>query len=117
MAQYIDGFAFPIKRSSLEAYKKLSQGAAGIWTGHGALDYCEFVSDDLSLAGVLPFDQAVKAGQEDVVIFGWVAYSDKSSRDRINQKVAEDPAMTALIERYDTGFDPSTMAFGGFQKL
>lgn len=117
MTQYIDGFAFPIKRTRLTAYKRLSQGAADIWTGHGALDYCEYVSDDLSLAGVLPFDQAVKAKRDEVVIFGWVAFSDKKSRDRINQKVAEDPSMTALMERHETDFDPSTMAFGGFKKL
>lgn len=116
-ANYIDGFAFPMAKDQLATYKQLSEAVAQVWKKHGAMDYCEFVGDDMSLAGVLPFDQVVDVKANEVVIFGWVTFQDKAARDQANLTVPEDPEMAKLMSEYDTGFDPSRMVYAGFKKL
>lgn len=114
MADYVDGFVLPIPRDRLDAYLRLAQAAAEIWKEHGALDYREYVGDDLTLEGTRSFTEAATAAQDEVVIFGWVAFDSRESRDRVNQKVATDPRMADLMAP-DSGFDAARMAYGGFR--
>ena len=59
MAQYIDGFVLPISRDHLDEYRRLVESAAEIWKEHGALDYREYVGDDLVLEGTRSFTDLV----------------------------------------------------------
>ncbi|GLP96232.1 DUF1428 domain-containing protein [Paraferrimonas sedimenticola] len=117
MANYIDGFLLPIPKSGLADYQALVSEVADIWKGHGALDYREFVGDDSSLEGVRSFVDAANASADEVVIFGWVTFESRQARDEVNQKVASDLRMQALMSRFDTGFDPQRMAYAGFRPL
>jgi uncharacterized protein YbaA (DUF1428 family) len=47
MGKYVDGFVLPIRKESVENYRKLAQKAGEIWKEHGALEYFEAVGDDL----------------------------------------------------------------------
>lgn len=115
MADYIDGFAFPIAHDSLDAYKRLVDEVAVIWKKHGALDYREFVGDDLELEGTRPFTDALDANDGDAIVFGWVVFESREARDAANAKVAADPRMAELISASDSGFDAERMAYGGFR--
>jgi len=117
MADYIDGFVLPIPRSKLDAYRRLVQQVAVIWKEHGALDYREYVGDDLALEGTRSFTDTVGAGAHEAVIFGWVAFESREARDRANEKVASDPRMQELMSAADTGFDALRMGYGGFRSL
>ena len=70
MARYIDGFVFPVPRDRLDEYKRVAEAAVGIWKEHGALDYCEYVGDDLRLEGTRSFTDLVAATEEEAVVFG-----------------------------------------------
>lgn len=117
MPNYIDGFVFPIPRGQLDAYKQLSKAAAQIWKEHGAIDYCEFIGDDLYLEGTQSFTELVDAKENDAIIFGWVVFESRQMRDLANQKVASDPRMPELMAASNSGFDATRMAYGGFQWL
>jgi len=117
MDNYIDGFVHPIPREKLENYLRLLNQVAEIWKEHGALDYREYLGDDLSLEGTLSFPGLVSAKADDAVLFGWVTFESRDAREKINDKVATDPRMTELMTEFDTGFDPSRMAYGGFQSF
>lgn len=117
MAHYIDGFVLPIPRDRLDAYKRLVEAVADIWKEHGALDYSEYVGDDLNLEGTRSFTDLVAATEDDAIVFGWVAFDSREARDLANEKVAADPRMAELIESSNSGFDAGRMAFGGFQSL
>jgi len=117
MAQYIDGFALPISRDRLGEYKRLAETVAKIWREHGALDYREYVGDDLYLEGTRSFTDVVAAAEDETVVFGWVVFDSRESRDRANKKVAADPRMADLIHSSNSGFDAGRMAYGGFQTL
>ena len=116
MAHYIDGFVFPIPRDRLNEYKRLAQAVAEIWKEHGALDYVEYVGDDMNREGTRSFTELVVATEDETIVFGWVAFDSREARDRANEKVAADPRM-ALIDSSNSGFDAKRMAYGGFQSL
>lgn len=117
MAHYIDGFAFPISRDRLEAYKRLAEAVAEIWKEHGALDYREYVGDDLYLEGTRSFTELVAATEDETIVFGWVVFDSREARDRANEKVAADPRMADLVDSSNSGFDAGRMAYGGFKAL
>lgn len=117
MANYIDGFTFPISRIHLEEYKLVAETIAEIWKEHGALAYFEYVGDDLSLEGTLSFPESLNAKADEAIVFGWVVFESRASRDLANELVASDPRMTGLIDPLTDVFDAKRMVYGGFQLL
>lgn len=121
MANYIDGFALPIPKIHLNKYKNIVQQVADIWKEHGAIAYYEFVGDDLQLEGTRSFVDAIDAKEDEVIIFGWVVFESKVSRDIANKKVPADPRMEALIAPLTESsmkiFDANRMVYGGFRSL
>ncbi len=117
MANYIDGFVFPISRDRLKDYQPLAEAAAAVWKEHGALDYREFVGDDMHLEGTASFTDIVETTDDEVIVFGWVTFESREARDRVNEKVATDPRMEEIMGASDSGFDPTRMAYGGFKSL
>ena len=121
MAHYIDGFVLPIPRDRLNEYKRVVEAVAEIWKEHGALDYLEYVGDDLILEGTRSFTDLVAATEDETIVFGWVAFDSREARDLANEKVAADPRMADLIDPLidpsNPVFDAKRMAYGGFRSL
>ncbi|MFW6089467.1 MAG: DUF1428 domain-containing protein, partial [Gemmatimonadota bacterium] len=117
MTHYVDGFVFPIPRDRLGEYQRLAKAAAEIWKEHGALDYCEYVGDDLKLDGTRSFLDIVDTAENEVIVFGWVAFESREARDLANEKVATDPRMANLIDASNSGFVAKRMAYGGFERF
>ena len=117
MAHYVDGFVFPVPRNRLGDYKQVAAAAAAIWREYGALDYHEYLGDDLVREGTRSFVDVVGARPDEAVVFGWVVFESREARDQANEKVAADPRMVDLMASYDTGFDGNRMAYGGFEFL
>jgi uncharacterized protein YbaA (DUF1428 family) len=117
MAHYIDGFVLPIPRDRLDEYQRVVEAVAEIWKEHGALEYREYVGDDLKLEGTRSFTEVVAATEDEAIVFGWVVFESREARDLANEKVAADPRMADLIDGPDSGFDAKRMAYGGFRSL
>ena len=121
MTNYIDGFVLPVPRHQLKIYKEVVEKVAEIWKEHGALDYSEYVGDDLSLEGTRSFTDVAKAKEDEVIIFGWVVFESREARDLANERVAADPRMTDLINPLTHTsrpiFDAKRMVYGGFRSL
>ena len=121
MPHYIDGFVLPIPRIYLETYRAAAEQIAAIWKEYGALDYREYVGDDLLIEGVRSFPDAANATKEEVVIFGWTVFPSREVRDHACEKVPADPRMTELvaplIDPSKLIFDASRMVYGGFKTL
>ncbi len=115
MGNYIDGFVFPLPRDRLDAYARLAESVAEIWKEHGALDYREYVGDELVLEGTRSFTDATAATGDEVIVFGWVEFESREARDLANEKVAADSRVADLMRSSDTGFDAERMVYGGFQ--
>ena len=49
---YVDGFVVPVPEKDLPAYRKMARKAGKVWREHGALEYREWVADDVTRDGV-----------------------------------------------------------------
>ena len=118
---YIDGFVFPVPRNHLNQYREVAAEVAKIWKEHGALAYFEYVGDDLHLEGTRSFPEMTNAKEDEAVIFGWVVFDSKETRDLANERVLADPRMPELIDPLTDPssmvFDATRMVYGGFQAL
>ena len=121
MRNYIDGFAFPIAVEHLGTYQQIAAAVAEIYRELGAVEYVEFVGDDLAREGTARFPVQFQAGDNETIVFGWIAFESRESRDAINQKIEADPRIPELIapllNSNDPIFNPLRMAFGGFRPL
>ncbi|MBT8272645.1 MAG: DUF1428 domain-containing protein [Bacteroidia bacterium] len=121
MANYIDGFVLPVPRNHLDEYKRVSETVADIWKEHGALAYFEYVGEDLKLEGTRSFPEFLNAKENEAIVFGWVVFNSRETRDLANKRVAADPRMKGLIEPLTDPsrmvFDAKRMVFGGFRTL
>lgn len=114
---YVDGFVLPVPKKNLAAYRRQSQKAGRVWRDHGALEYREWVGDDLAARGMLPFPRTVRAKRDETVVFAYIVYRSRAHRDRVNKKVMADPRLASTMDVRAMPFDVRRMAYGGFKAL
>lgn len=117
MARYIDGFVLPVPKKNVEAYRKMAQLAGEVWKDHGALEYVEAVADDVKPGEVTSFPQSVQLKDDETVVFAWIVYESRESRDRINEKVMKDARLQQMMDPKGMPFDAKRMFWGGFETI
>ncbi len=121
LTEYIDGFVFPVPRIYLSEYRNVAEKVAEIWREYGALAYYEYVGEDLNLEGTRSFIDVVGVKDDEVIVFGWVVFPSKETRDLANEQVPNDPRMSDLVAPLTQStrliFDATRMVYGGFQPL
>jgi uncharacterized protein YbaA (DUF1428 family) len=110
---YVDGFVLAVPKDKIEAYKALAKMACAVWMEHGALDYVECIGDDVPYGELTSFPRAVMAKEDEVVVFSWIVYRDRETRDAVNKKVMADERFKGA----DMPFDGKRMIYGGFTTL
>ena len=114
---YVDGFIVPVPKKNLEAYARISKKAGKIWREYGALDYREWVGEDVPYGKRTSFPRSVKLKPDEVVVFAWITYKSRAQRDKINAKVMADPRLGEMMNPKSSPFDAKRMIFGGFESL
>ncbi len=117
MPRYVDGFVVPVPRKNLAAYKKMAAKAAKVWIEHGALEYVEAVADDVKPGKWTSFPQSVKLKKDEVVVFAWITYKTRAQRDRVLEKVLQDPRLADSMDARSMPFDGRRMIYGGFKTI
>jgi uncharacterized protein YbaA (DUF1428 family) len=107
----------PLPRKNLAAYRRIARKAGTIWRELGALEYRECVGDDLNVKYAVPFPRRVKLKRGETIILSWIVYRSRADRDRINQKVMQDPRLESLMDPEAMPFDVKRMLVGGFKVL
>jgi uncharacterized protein YbaA (DUF1428 family) len=110
---YVDGFVIPVAKNRLEDYKALARLCAQVWKEHGALASVECTGDDVPYGSLTSFPRAVQATEDEIVVFSWIVYESRASRDAVMDKVMGDPRMKSVMENQP--FDGKRMIFGGFE--
>ncbi|MDX8495455.1 DUF1428 family protein [Mesorhizobium sp. VK22B] len=110
---YVDGFVLAVPKVNLDAYKKMATQAGAIWKEYGALAYVECIGDDVPYGEITSFPRAVQAKDDEVVVFAWVVYENRQSRDAVMAKIMADERLKA--DWPTMPFDGKRMIFGGFQ--
>ena len=114
---YVDGFVVPVPKRKLEAYRRMARLGGKVWREHGALDYREWVADDVKVGKWTSFPRAVKKKPNETVVFAWITYKSRAARDKVNAKVMADPRLAGMMNPKDTPFDAKRMIYGGFESL
>ena len=115
--QYVDGFVVPVPKKSLPAYRRMAQKAGKVWRDHGAIEFREFVADDVKVGKRTSFPRSVKRKPGETVVFSWIVYKSREHRDRVNAKVMKDPRLAKMMNPKAMPFDGKRMIYGGFKNL
>ncbi len=114
---YVDGFVVPVPKDKLDAYIEMSTKCGQLWRELGALEYREYLADDVKPGKLTSFPQSVDLKDDEVVVFSYIVYSSREERDRINAAVMQDPLMKEMSEAGAMPFDGKRLIYGGFEKL
>jgi uncharacterized protein YbaA (DUF1428 family) len=112
---YVDGFVVAVPAANKEAYRQMAAKAAPLFKEFGALRVVECWAEDVPDGKFTDFRMAVKATDDEEVVFSWIEYPSKEVRDEANAKLMSDPRMKAFGESMP--FDGKRMIYGGFSPL
>ncbi len=115
--QYVDGFVVPVPKKSLPAYRRMAQKAGKVWRDHGAIEFREFVADDVKVGKRTSFPRSVKRKPGETVVFSWIVFKSREHRDRVNAKAMKDPRLAKMMDPKALPFDGKRMIYGGFKNL
>ncbi|HFV4750280.1 TPA: DUF1428 domain-containing protein [Escherichia coli] len=113
--KYVDGFVVTVPVDKKDAYREMAAKAAPLFKEFGALRIVECWASDVPDGKVTDFRMAVKAEENEEVVFSWIEYPSKEVRDAANQKMMSDPRMKEFGESMP--FDGKRMIYGGFESI
>ena len=111
---YTDGFVVPVPEAKRDAYQALAAKMAKVFRQHGATRVIESIADDVKRGEVTDFYRAVKAEDGETVVFSFIEWPDKATRDEAWQKIMADDSMKPEGEM---PFSGQRMFWGGFDKI
>lgn len=117
---YIDGFVIACPEANKQKFIDHANTADGMFIEMGALRVVECWGDDVPEGKTTDFRMAVKAEPGECVLFSWIEWPDKATRDagmaKLNGMMSDpasvDPRMDP--DKNPMPFDGKRMIFGGF---
>jgi len=116
-AGYVDLFLLPLPKKKLAAYQKMAARFAAFVKKHGAIDYREFMGDDLHVPQMTPFTRFYKLKKGEGLVGSVVYYRNRAHRDAVNKKMMTDPGMNSDMSNQPMPFDMKRMCYGGFKTI
>ena len=115
MANYVDCFVMPVPTKKIAAYGTMAKASDKAWIKAGALEYFEYIADDVPKGKITSFPKSVKLKAGEKVIVGFAVYKSRAHRDRVMAKVHKDET---LMKYWDNmPFDGMRMIWGGFKSF
>lgn len=113
---YIDGFVIAVPTANKDKFEKHARTGDPVFIELGATRVLECWGDDIPDGEQTDFRKAVKATADETVVFSWIEWPDKATRDAAMKKMDE---MMKTDERFSNEknpmpFDGKRMIFGGF---
>lgn len=120
---YVDGFVIACPTENKEKFIAHARQGDSVFMDMGALRVVECWGDDVPAGKTTDFRMAVKAEDGESVLFSWIEWPDKATRDAGMAKLTEmmndpskvDPRMDP--EKNPMPFDGKRMIFGGFSPV
>jgi uncharacterized protein YbaA (DUF1428 family) len=109
---YIDGFVTAVPVANKQAFIDHAKKGDSVFIEYGASRVLECWGDDVPKGKQTDFHRAVQAKDDEVVLFSWIEWPDKATRDAAMPKVMADPRMDP--KKNPMPFDGKRMIFGGF---
>jgi uncharacterized protein YbaA (DUF1428 family) len=113
---YIDGFVIAVPTADKQKFIDHAATADPMFKEMGAIRIVECWADDVPDGKVTDFRRAVQASKDETVVFSWIEWPDKETRDAAFKKMMDpenpDPRMDPA--KNPMPFDGKRMIFGGF---
>lgn len=113
---YIDGFVIAVPKANRQKFIDHATTSDPMFTEMGATRVVECWADDVPDGKVTDFRKAVQATDDEDVVFSWIEWPDKATRDAAFAKMMspdnDDPRMDQA--KNPVPFDGKRMIFGGF---
>jgi uncharacterized protein YbaA (DUF1428 family) len=109
---YIDGFVAAVPLANKDAFIKHAHEIDALFMEYGALRVVETWADDVAHGTLTDFYRAVQAKEDEAVVFSWIEWPDKATRDAAFAKMQADDRMSGPMP-----FDGKRMIFGGFEPV
>ncbi len=108
---YIDGFLIPVRNEDRENYREHELKWWPHFRDMGAQTLVAAWGDDVPAGQHTDFRRAVDLQPDETVVFCWMTWPDKATRDKAYQTMMEDTPNTEMP------FDGKRMVYGGFAPL
>lgn len=120
---YIDGFVIAVPTANKQKFIDHAKLGDSVFMDLGATRILECWGDDVPAGKLTDFRMAVKAKDDETVVFSWIEWPDKATRDVAYAKMQDwmknpdkaDPRMNPATNPMP--FDGQRMIFGGFAPL
>lgn len=114
---YIDGFVIAVPTANKQKFTDHANTGDAVFLELGATRVVECWGDDVPDGTQTDFRKAVQAKDDETVVFSWIEWPDKATRDAAMAKMMDgsDPRMDP--EQNPMPFDGKRMIYGGFAPL
>ncbi|MFM2411430.1 MAG: hypothetical protein RL481_2258 [Pseudomonadota bacterium] len=116
---YIDGFVIAVPKANKQKFIDHANNADSMFIEMGAIRVLECWADDVPDGTLTDFRKAVQATEDEDVIFSWIEWPDKETRDKgyaiMMDPDNKDPRMD--MEKNPMPFDGKRMIWGGFKPV
>lgn len=113
---YVDGFVIAVPKDSRTKFTDHANLGDSMFMELGASRILECWEDDVPDGKVTDFRRAVQATEDEAVVFSWIEWPDKDTRDKAMVKIMDpsntDPRMDPA--KNPIPFDGKRMIYGGF---
>ena len=110
---YIDGFVIAVPTANRQKFIDHANTGDPVFMEYGATRVLECWGDDVPVGKQTDFRKAVQAKDDETVVFSWIEWPDKATRDAGMKKMMDDPRM----EQNPMPFDGMRMIYGGFEPI
>jgi len=120
---YVDGFVIAVPTANKQQFIEHARLGDGVFMDLGALRVVECWGDDVPEGQYTDFRKAVSAKEDETVVFSWIEWPDKQTRDAAYAKITDwmnnpekaDPRMSP--DKNPMPFDGKRLITGGFAPL
>ena len=109
---YVDGMIAAVPADRKDDYREFASHHGTVLREHGATRVVDSWGTDVPDGKVTDFKRAVKATENETVVWSWIEWPSKEARDAGWQKVMADPRM-----QREMPFDGKRLVHGGFAPI
>ncbi len=113
LMSYVDGVIVAVPNARKDDYLAHARLTADLFKEFGAQEVLEAWGDDVPDGKITDFRRSVQATSDETVVFSWIRWPDKETRDSAWAKIMEDPRMSGI----EMPFDGKRMIYGGFEVI
>lgn len=112
---YIDGFVLAVPSANKDRFVEHARSGDSVFMDYGATRILECWGDDVPDGTLTDFRRAVQAKDDETVVFSWIEWPDKATRDAGMERAMKDPRLSP--EQNPMPFDGKRLIYGGFSPV